>query len=788
MSIRRRLISLAPIRTTWLANTIFFKIAWPRRRHTAGGRCCFGRENSPLGDIHFDFTQAEAGFARTAGQKIIDVTLFPVFDEHGAVANFVGLNVDVTAQRRQELLQSVLYRIADVAHADLRLGQLYGAIHAILGDVLDVKNFFIALLDTSRGVVVPAYFVDEMDQTPPERPLSNGFTEFVIRHDAPQLLRKEELALLQARNEVDFGGTLPEVWLGVPLQTTAGTIGVIAVQNYADPAAYGREEMRVLQFVSEQIATVIERKQAEEELRELAAALAEQTRMTDAILATTPDLFTVQGVDGRYQYISPPAKAFLGIPAHVRSRGKSWQELNIPPQIGTAVARDLQALPATGGPIRREVQLPRDDALLDVEYVLTPMRDPDGTINAVVSTIRDITARKKEQEELYHRQKVESLGVLAGGLAHDFNNLLVAMIGQTTLALNKIALDDPARMHIDKAVDAAQKAAALTQQMLAYSGRGRFYIQEIDLNQIIEENAHLLKASIPKSVDLLLELAPDLPPIAVDVSQIQQIVMNLVINGAEALAGRPGTVRVQTRLRRLTDVDSHYWERTHLPISAGDYVALVVTDTGAGMDAETLDRIFDPFFTTKFTGRGLGLAAVLGIVRGHKGGLQVQSAPGQGTGFEVLFPLDSPHERAEENEMEAETAVPHPVDSAQKVLVIDDEEAVRIAAQDILALEGITAFTAVDGPDGIELFKAHHEEIGLIILDLSMPGMRGDETLQRLREIDPGARVLLSSGYNASEAQRGIPAESLAGYLQKPYKVDHLIAEVKRHLSDSAPN
>ncbi len=395
----------------------------------------------------------------------------------------------------------------------------------------------------------------------------------------------------------------------------------------------------------------------------------------------------------------------------------------------------------------------------------------------------DVSERQRAETALRQAQKTESLGVLAGGVAHDFNNLLVAMLGQMSLAMVKLRPEHQAWGHVEKAVKAAERAADLTQKMLAYSGRGHFAIQSLDLNALIAENLHLFQASIPKNVRLDSALLPDLPLIEADAGQMQQVIMNLIINAAEAIGEQPGQVLVSTGEEKIDEEQDEKWRYTGQTLVPGNYVFLEVRDDGKGMDENTLASIFDPFFTTKESGHGLGLAAVLGIMRGHQGGIHVVSEPDKGTTFRLLFPAS---QMAKLKAVE-ETAVSAPPQITAYVLVIDDEEPVCQAITDILALINVKTFTAPDGPIGLEIYQNHMANINLVILDLSMPGMSGEETFEKLRQLNPNVSVLLSSGYNQAEATRGFVGQGLAGFIQKPYSASDLIDKVSQLLTNVQP-
>jgi PAS domain S-box-containing protein len=395
---------------------------------------------------------------------------------------------------------------------------------------------------------------------------------------------------------------------------------------------------------------------------------------------------------------------------------------------------------------------------------------------AVLGVSIDITDRKAAEEALRRAAKEESLAVLAGGVAHDFNNLLAAILGHAALALKQLPEGSPARRHVEKAAGAVERAADLTRQMLAYSGRGHFVVRPTDVNALVRENLPLFEVAVPKNVRLEARLDPEPPLVDADVGQIQQVLMNLVINAAEAIGERGGTVTVATGVREVAASDKALWRASGHPLAPGRYVSLEIQDDGPGMDAETVDRIFEPFFTTKFTGRGLGLAAVLGVVRGHRGALSVESAPGQGTVFRILFaPSAQPA-------VAASPPAPSPARAAT-VLIVDDEEAVREMIGEILEGEGFEVLRAEDGSRGVALFRERRDRVDVVLLDLSMPGLSGEETFRRLREVDPGVRVILSSGYDHDEASGRFGAARPAGFIQKPYRPEQLVAEIGRCLS-----
>jgi PAS domain S-box-containing protein len=400
-----------------------------------------------------------------------------------------------------------------------------------------------------------------------------------------------------------------------------------------------------------------------------------------------------------------------------------------------------------------------------------------------IAAIRDITERKRAEAErlelerrLLHTQKLESLGVLAGGIAHDFNNLLTAILGNLDLALSSLSPDSRVRPGLEQALQASYRAADLTRQMLAYSGKGRFVVRNIDLSALVEENAQLFGASIAKMARLKLDLARNLPAIVADPGQMQQVIMNLLTNASEALGEQGGVIALTTDVQAC---DEAYLSQSRLEEkpSAGRFVYVEVSDTGCGMDEETQQRLFDPFFTTKFIGRGLGMAAVLGIVRGHTGAILMDSEVGQGTTIRVLFPVSETGRTAVANAHETtDTRLETMARSslAGTVLVVDDEEMVRDLCRAIVEQVGFQALTAADGREALEIFHDHAAEIVCVILDLTMPWMDGVAAFRELRRIRPEVKVILASGYNEQEATQRFAGQGLAGFIQKPYRLQDL--------------
>jgi signal transduction histidine kinase len=383
--------------------------------------------------------------------------------------------------------------------------------------------------------------------------------------------------------------------------------------------------------------------------------------------------------------------------------------------------------------------------------------------------------RRQLEAQVLHAQKLESLGVLAGGIAHDFNNLLTSVLGHAGLALEVLPAESVACGYVQSIEIAALRAAELTQQMLAYSGKGRFVIQSLCLSGVVEEMAGLLRSVISKRAELRFDFAAELPPIEADPAQIRQVVMNLLTNAAESFGEGSGVITIRTRPRQL-DGSFLGLMPADVPLSDERGVCLEVADTGCGMDAATQARIFDPFFTTKFTGRGLGLAAVQGIVRSHGGSIQVESQPGQGTTFRIWFPCQAGQVPA----ALAGSAARLGGHGAGAVLVVDDEASVRGVAGHCLQRAGFQPLPVEDGAAAVEMFRQRSDQIVAVLLDLTMPHMSGDEVYQELRRLRAHLPIVLMSGYTEQEAASRLDFDGPTEFLQKPFRPADLVEAIRR--------
>jgi len=695
-------------------------------------------------------------------------------EQEGAVVALTIVASEITERKRaEEKLQRLAgqrKRLLDVSRnmlSTLDPGAVVRQIQQALRRVLPYESFALYLLDVDRGVLYPWLADEETLQLEPwqkrDIPAGKGVLGAVVESGQGELVNN---AHLDPRSYYPDDLTLDEEHvICVPLKTSGEIAGAFIVMRTKKP--FSEEEFDLVQLFVGYASLAIENAQLFGRLRsseEKYRTLFEETK--DSVFILSPD--------GRFLDINPAGVEMFGC----RSR-EAVLSLNIFESLldDPADGRRLRNLLETQGYARDyEMNVRRRDGqeaflLVDVLPVVE-----DGKITAYRGFARDITGRKRTEEAMRRTQKLESLGVMAGGVAHDFNNLLTGVLSESHLAARKLPSRHEAQKHIDRIVAVAERATDLTGQLLTYSGRDRLETYPQNVNQLVTENLSLLEMSVPRSVTLQATLASDLPDVEADPGQMQQVVMNLIMNAAEAYEGQPGTVRVETSTVTVAE-ESGRMTLSGLPLDAGEYVCLTVQDWGAGMDQETMERIFDPFFTTKFTGRGLGLAAVQGIVRSHKGSIQVESQLGEGTTFHVLLPAAPRRAPAPPSEEDVSLA-----EATGKLLVVEDDAVIREALDELLSIQGFSVLLAEHGRVGLELFQ-EHEDVQLVLLDLTMPVMSGTEAFREMRRLRADVPVILLSGYSEHDAMRTIEDAPLTTFVKKPFKIEELVQIIHKMIA-----
>jgi two-component system cell cycle sensor histidine kinase/response regulator CckA len=678
------------------------------------------------------------------------------------------LEAGIDEHRQAEVLQSALFQIAAKASQAEDMNELYAALHGIISSLLYARNFYIALTDPSGRTLSFPYFVDEFDPTPAPKDLGLGLTEYVIRTGQPLLVSDQQIEQMAADGLIELIGAPSSEWLGVPLKRGERTFGVLVVQSYQEDFHYSERDRELLIFVSQHIADALWRKQAENEIKEsqrFLAAIFNGIQDGISVLDRNLNILQVnQAMDKWYAHQLPLAGKKCFQAYHGRTEP-------------CRVCPTLRALNA-GTPQMDVVPLVGSNGQRGwLELYAFPLFDHAGSVVGVIEYVRDISERRLLEERFLQAQKMESIGLLAGGIAHDFNNILGGILGYASWLKTNIKSDHPFFRPVDTIEKSACRAAELTAQLLAFARGGKYDIRSSSLNSVISESLKILAGTLDKSITIETILDDSMPTVEIDVGQIQQVLINLCVNARDAMP-EGGRLTIQSATTCLNESDV----RNRPEAKPGWFAVLSVSDTGLGMDDSVRGRIFEPFFTTKEKGKGtgLGLAMVYGVVKNHGGFVNVYSEAGEGSTFRVYLPLSGKPE-VQEAGSEAELTGGH-----ETVLVIDDEEAIREVAADILGSYGYRVCLAADGEEGISFFRREFRRIDLVILDMIMPRQGGRETFLELRKIDPKVRVLFSTGYSQNGKVSEILALGVKGFIQKPYQVKDLLAKVRDILDASS--
>ncbi len=494
--------------------------------------------------------------------------------------------------------------------------------------------------------------------------------------------------------------------------------------------------------------------------------------LLDILVRTTEDYAMILlDPDGTVRHWNRGAERLFGFQAH-EVEGTLAHQIFVPPDRVAGVPEvELETARERGRAEDERWHLRKDGSRFWASGVLTALRD-NGTLRGYAKIVRDFTERRRMDEAVRQTQKLESVGVLAAGVAHDFNNILTAILGNVSLVRRRLT-DGVTRPELDRALEAAERAshraADLVKQLLNYAGKGRREMQPVDICQVMKDSLAIVRASVSRKIVIRQDVPNDCPAIQADAAQLQQLMLNLVLNAAEAIGESTGEVSVRVRVRDVPD--SELADRyAGFSLTNRRYTEIEVRDTGSGMDERTLKQIFDPFFTTKFLGRGLGLAAALGIVRSHGGGIAVQSAPGKGTSFTVLVPA----EQEGEDLLTVTDTVTEAARGEGLVLVVDDEVSIRTLIQQTLEDLGYTVISAENGAQAMELFDRSAEEIVVVLLDLAMPVMDGAETALAMHARRPEVPLLVMSGIADDDALRRFGHVRIAGFVPKPFSPDQL--------------
>lgn len=557
--------------------------------------------------------------------------------------------------------------------------------------------------------------------------------------------------------------------LRVPMSHGMSRKGFFGLVCERETRRWTDETVALLRMVGEIFASALDKQEATD-------ALANERIMIHALMESVPDKIYFKDLKSRFVRMNRACAEQFGVHDPMECVGTCDHDYFAAEHADQALA-DERHMIETGEPIfsKEEKEVWPDGRVTWASSSKLPLRDGNGDIVGLAGITRDITQFKEAEEErlqmelrMQHTQKLESLGLLSGGIAHDFNNFLMGILGHTGLALPSMSPESPAYSSVKQIESVALRAAELTNQMLAYSGKAKRVVEAFDLSMMVREMGHLLDVTIPASVKVVYHFDKDVAPMEGDPAQIRQVVMNMITNASDAIGNKAGRITIGTS---LIECDACYLRKAYTAdeLDPGRYVMLQVEDTGVGMDEETQAKIFDPFFTTKSRGRGLGLAAVIGIVRAHKGALKVYSEVGKGTCFKVLLPMFKGEFLSKEPEAKAEAWR-----DSGTVLVIDDDEIVCAVTEKILAAFGYDAAGCTNAMAALEDFKACNGDCRLVVLDVTIPEVTVGEMIKRLRAVNPQVPIILISGYSENSVNAELSGQTYEGFLQKPFNGEML--------------
>ncbi|HYL82594.1 MAG TPA: PAS domain S-box protein [Candidatus Angelobacter sp.] len=668
---------------------------------------------------------------------------------------------EVTALQRMEAERQVISEVVHALNQTSNLDELLAGIHQALKKVMSAENCFVALHDPAADTFSFPFFVDQFDEAPSPQRVGRSCTAYVFRTGTPMLIPQSEFDRLAAAGEVELVGAPSPAWLGVPLKTPTATIGVLVVQNYDNENAYDQRDLEFLVSVGGHIALAIERRRSEDALRK-------KEEMFRLLFSHNPlPTWVIDRDSLRFLEVNEAATRVYGYTA---DEFKKMTVLDFRPD--EEKERFLEYLKRNSGDgLYRGNWRHRkkDGKIIQVETTVHELEYSGKRVRLIVA--QDVSERHILEQQLRQSQKMEAVGRLAGGVAHDFNNLLMVIKGHTELLLQSLPRSEQYTRKIEQIDRAADRASGLTRQLLAFSRLQMLQPHVMNLNDVVQDMGRLLPRLIGEDIELVIRAAGDLGAVRADASQMEQIIMNLAVNARDAMP-EGGRLIIETS---NTDLDGAYNEK-HPIVRQGPYVLLAVSDTGTGMDAETQAHIFEPFFTTKPQGKGtgLGLATVYGVVKQSGGFIWVYSELGRGTTFKIYLPrVDQPVDRA----VSGPSAVEAPK-GTETILLTEDEQDVREVAREFLESGGYTVMEARDGSEALALAEKHEGAIKLLITDMVMPRMTGLELAARLKEKQPGLRMLYMSGYSERAAAESLQLDPSVKLLTKPFSRSVLLRAV----------
>ncbi len=709
-----------------------------------------------------DDVEVDVDFLSKNG-KLIPVNLsLTVVVETGQIVGFVGVGRDITERRRSEKLQAALYRLAEITRVTENLNEFCKAIHEVIGDLISTQNFYIALRDTMNNNLFYPYYVNEVFEGPAKQPGLDAFNEQVTLSGSPSILTVNESSLVDAKDIGNSNRKMPVDWLGVPLKTASGTIGVLGIQNFSTTSRFGDSEKNLLSLLSGQIATAIERKQSDEKIREQAT-----------LLDKSQDAISLETIDGYITYWNEGATKIYGWKSDEVVGKKLESITKEAPSEGEIGARTQTLKEGEWAGEITSSNREGFELILDCRWKL--LADIEGNPRTIMRVCTDVTERKKLELQFMRAQRLESIGTLAGGIAHDLNNVL-SPIMMSVRALKRRLSDEQSEKILQAIESSAKRGADMVRQVLMF-GRGakgeRVVLQP---RHVIREILSIANETFPKSIRVDHYMPKDLWTILGDATQLHQVLLNLCVNARDAMV--EGGVLTINAENMVFDEGS---AKLNIDARPGKYVSISVTDTGSGIPPGLMDKVFEPFFTTKDIGKGtgLGLSTALALVKAHGGFMNVYSEVNKGTSFKIYLPATELEEVVAAGEADLDQFVGH----GELILVVDDESSIREIARATLEAYRYQVVMAGDGAEAIAVFVKNMDDVRVILIDNMMPVLDGKSTILALKRMETEVKIIATSGLQ--DEVTGTFAEQIDAFISKPFTGEKLLKTVFEVLNET---
>lgn len=697
-----------------------------------------------------------------------EINASPFFDEKGDFQGYRGINRDITDRRRSEKIQEIIFNISNSVNTSLNMSEFYKVIHSELSRLVDATNFFVGIYDKESDSITLPYLKDEKDKYEKIK-LDGTISALVIKERSSMLLRPDDITKLENEGKIGIIGTPCKIWLGVPLEVDTQVLGLLVLQSYSDENAYSESDLSLMKFIAGQIAVSITKKQVEERIHILAQSVDQ-----------SPALVMITDLDAKIEYVNKKFVETTGYTMEeVSGRNPGFLKSG---KIPGSVYKDLWKKLSNGKEWRGEFhnKNKNGDFYWELAFI-TPIKNELGKISHYLAIKEDITEKKEIELQLIQSQKMESVGTLAGGISHDFNNILTVINGYSDLALMKLKETDPLYNEISTIKIAGKRGEKLTRQIMAFSRKQIFHPLVININKVLIDLENMLKSLIEEDFNISFNLYPDIPLIKADPSQIEQILINLLVNARDAInlktqKAEEKKIIVETGIRFIDDS----FTKKHVGSTKGHHIFISVTDNGVGMSEDVCQNIFEPFFTTKIRGKGtgMGLATVYGIVKQNNSSIFVFSEPGGGSTFKIFWPVTN-EKLSESDSREIDDTDLY---GNERILFVEDDKHVKNFAVAALKDFGYKVHSSINGKQALEYIRKSDKGFDILITDLVMPDLNGKELSENILKLFPEIKVLFTSGYTDNHLVSSGELDEDVNFLPKPYTAISLLLFVRKIL------